>query len=183
MDKRHFFAGANTYKGFTNLFDNIGGRFTIILKGTPGCGKSTLLRAVAKHFSDMGEDIEYFNCSADPDSLDGIRLIGRDVSIVDGTAPHVVEPKVGRDDRILNLAPNLVLGIEAAVKIAKLERKKQKAFKRAADWHRKAYDAHKVIEGIYRPFLDFDKVSQITQGLISEIEKIDAQPLDGKRVT
>ena len=38
-------------------------------------------------------DTEYILCSGDPDSLDALLLPQLGVALVDGTAPHVVEPK------------------------------------------------------------------------------------------
>jgi len=75
-----------------------------ILKGGPGCGKSTLMRKIAAQAGDAGMDTEYILCSGDPDSLDALVLPGRGVAIVDGTAPHVVEPRYpGAVERYVNL--------------------------------------------------------------------------------
>lgn len=48
--------------------------------------------------------MEYTLCSGDPDSLDAILLPRLGVAIVDGTAPHVVEPKYpGAVEEYVNL--------------------------------------------------------------------------------
>lgn len=93
----HFFLGANSGQGFQNLFD----RFCapedhydlLVLKGGPGCGKSTLMRRVGDAMAAKGETVEYLHCSGDPDSLDGVHIPRLGVALVDGTAPHVIEPK------------------------------------------------------------------------------------------
>ncbi|MBE5817906.1 MAG: hypothetical protein E7312_02515 [Clostridiales bacterium] len=52
----------------------------------------------------MGERVELFHCSGDPHSLDGVRLVERDIALVDATSPHVVDPKYpGAIDEIINL--------------------------------------------------------------------------------
>lgn len=48
--------------------------------------------------------MEYILCSGDPDSLDAILLPGKKAALVDGTAPHVVEPKYpGVVEQYINL--------------------------------------------------------------------------------
>ena len=71
-----YFAAANTRGGFVSFFDKIFsedecGR-TYILKGGPGVGKSTFMKKLAKLSEDKGYTCEYFYCSSDPSSLDGI---------------------------------------------------------------------------------------------------------------
>lgn len=93
----HFFLGANSGQGFQNLFD----RFLraenhydlLILKGGPGCGKSTMMRRIGAALEERGEQVEYLHCSGDPDSLDGVYIPRIQTGLVDGTAPHVLEPR------------------------------------------------------------------------------------------
>lgn len=92
----HYFLGANSGSGFQSIFD----RFCfeehddlLVLKGGPGGGKSTMMRRIAGTMEQMGEDIEYLHCSGDPDSLDGISIPRIRTAIVDGTSPHMIEPK------------------------------------------------------------------------------------------
>lgn len=65
-----------------------------ILKGGSGCGKSTFMRAIGRAAEAKGLDVEYLLCSSDPDSLDGVLLPTLSAGFVDGTAPHVLEPKL-----------------------------------------------------------------------------------------
>jgi len=115
MKNKDYFASANTGNGFVNCFDSIdvekGMQF--ILKGAPGCGKNTIMRKVASRYISMGGDIESFYCSSDPESLDGVRLIGSGISIVDGTAPHVIEAEFpGLTHKIVDLGKAVRPGIE-----------------------------------------------------------------------
>lgn len=95
-DKIRFFLGANSPQGFYSLYDQLidpkQANAIYILKGGPGCGKSSLMRRIGARAEEMGEHVEYIHCSGDPDSLDGIVLHDAKTAIVDGTAPHVVEP-------------------------------------------------------------------------------------------
>jgi hypothetical protein len=105
--ERHAYAGGNTGVGFYSFYDQIApsnARRVLILKGGPGVGKSTLMRQVGQHMQDQGYDVEYFHCSADINSLDGVRIPALEVTIMDGTAPHVVDPKnPGAIDEIVHL--------------------------------------------------------------------------------
>lgn len=107
-NKIRFFLGANSSQGFYSLYDQLidpkHANAIYILKGGPGCGKSTLMRRVGTLAEEKGEQVEYIHCSGDPDSLDGIVLHGANTAIVDGTSPHVVEPKYpGVVDNYVNL--------------------------------------------------------------------------------
>ena len=91
--ERFYFASANTGLGFVNYLDKINTEngFQYIIKGSSGSGKSSMMKKIAKHFGGLGYQIEYCYCSSDPESLDGVVIVEKNVSIIDGTAPHVVE--------------------------------------------------------------------------------------------
>ena len=107
MEKYFYLGSANTCQGFKNCFQFINpakNGMTYILKGGPGTGKSTFMRKISKYFEEKGYNIEYFYCSSDSDSLDGVRIIEKNISIVDGTAPHVTEASMpGIKEKIINL--------------------------------------------------------------------------------
>ncbi|MBE5756850.1 MAG: hypothetical protein E7342_03520 [Clostridiales bacterium] len=105
---KHYFSASNTKDGFINFFDNIidprFSGFTYVLKGGAGTGKSTFMKKVGEYFFNKGLNIEYFHCSFDKESLDGVRLKDYNIAIVDGTNPHVVEVgAVGLNGKILNV--------------------------------------------------------------------------------
>ena len=87
-----FYLGANSPTGFYSLYDQLldpaEAADIVILKGGPGCGKSSLMRRVAKAVEGRGLDVEYIQCSGDPDSLDAVVFPALKTAIVDGTAPH-----------------------------------------------------------------------------------------------
>ena len=103
-----FFLGANAPTGFYSLYDQLidpaEAEDIVILKGGPGCGKSSLMRRVGKAMEERGLAVEYIQCSGDPDSLDAVVIPALKTAVVDGTAPHVVEPRYpGAVERYLNL--------------------------------------------------------------------------------
>lgn len=105
---RNIYPGGNTPRGFYSYYNYImeqrEAKKIFCLKGGPGTGKSTLMKNIGRYFSDKGENVDFFWCSSDPDSLDGILLRNRFVSIIDGTAPHIVDPvNPGAVDKIINL--------------------------------------------------------------------------------
>ena len=94
--------------GFISCFDHLIPesqlRRTIILKGGPGVGKSTFMRRVHAALCPEGEPSTLYFCSGDPDSLDAVAVPYAGLLILDGTAPHIVDPKIpGARDGILNL--------------------------------------------------------------------------------
>ena len=106
--KVRYYLGANSPSGFYSLYDQLmdpgEAEELLILKGGAGCGKSTLMGLVAAQAEARGIPVEYIRCSGDPDSLDAILLPDRHAAIVDGTAPHIVEPRLpGAVERYVNL--------------------------------------------------------------------------------
>ncbi len=108
MHHYHFLAGANTAQGFYSCFDFIlpkeQQKRMYYIKGGPGVGKSTLMKRFAKAAEEQGLEVEYFHCSSDPDSLDGVSLPALGVGMMDGTAPHVYDPVIpGARDTLVSL--------------------------------------------------------------------------------
>ena len=102
-----YFLGANSKDGFSSLYSGFaageGDRLHII-KGGPGTGKSGLMRKIGAAAERQGLDVEYVLCSGDPDSLDGVYIPALKQGWVDGTAPHVGEPRCfGVDSDYVNL--------------------------------------------------------------------------------
>lgn len=106
----YMFAGGNTCRGFVSYFDQLHRRaqHTVILKGGPGVGKSTLIRACGAKWMQQGHAVRFFACSGDPDSMDAALNENTGFLIVDGTAPHTLDPILpGGRDSILNLGASL----------------------------------------------------------------------------
>jgi len=92
----NFFLGANSGGGFHNLFPQLtadkDAYDLMILKGCPGNGKSTFMRRIGEALEAAGAAVEYICCSGDPASLDAVLFPKLCCGVVDGTAPHVLEP-------------------------------------------------------------------------------------------
>ena len=109
MPNIQYFLGGNTPQGFYSLYHQLSDpdRFSslYIIKGGAGNGKSSLMRRVERHALAAGQPVEEVLCSGDPDSLDALILPKQSAALVDGTAPHVVEPKYpGVVERYIDLS-------------------------------------------------------------------------------
>ena len=105
-----YFAAANSCDGFYSrfpvLFDPHSGEWQkiYIIKGGPGTGKSSFMKRAAEHAEKKGLHVERYYCSADPRSLDGIRIPQIGTAMLDGTAPHTVDPVCpGAVEEIINM--------------------------------------------------------------------------------
>lgn len=104
---KKYFLAANSCEGFISYFnlayDSKDGWQAYIIKGGPGTGKSTFMKRVAFTAEEKGFEVEYCYCSSDPDSLDAVIIPRLKLIIMDGTAPHTVDPAYPAvSDRILN---------------------------------------------------------------------------------
>lgn len=104
---RHLFPGGNTPQGFFSYYNYVissDAARIFIFKGGPGTGKSTFMRKMGEAFAKLGYDMEFHHCSSDNRSLDGIVIPKLQVAFIDGTAPHIVDPKnPGCVEEILHL--------------------------------------------------------------------------------
>ena len=102
-----YYAAINTRKGFLSFFEdifyskNIERRY--IIKGGPGTGKSSLMKKLAARAENAGKRVDYYYCSSDTSSLDGI-IIDAKIAFLDGTAPHTCDTVLpGVVDEIIDL--------------------------------------------------------------------------------
>lgn len=105
---RALFPGAMGPDGFISCFDHLIDdavlKRKLILKGGPGVGKSTFMRRLHAALCDGSQPSTLYFCSGDPDSLDAVALPDHGLLILDGTAPHIVDPQIpGARDSLINL--------------------------------------------------------------------------------
>lgn len=165
MAIRRYFLGANTARGFVSVYEDFcrpeSGNFLYVLKGGPGCGKSSFMKKIGKAAEELGLDVEYALCSADPDSLDGVFIPAWHVGYVDGTSPHTQDvPFPAASGAYLDLGqfydtdalrPRLT-------EIAALNARCRAEYQRAYCALRAAKELHDALEAIYNPHVDFDGV-------------------------
>jgi len=161
---RHFFPGGNTPTGFFSYFGNIAfhGERTIYLKGASGCGKSTFMRKAAAACEARGFAVEFFHCSNDPNSLDGICVPGAGFSIVDATAPHVQDPPLPvAHDELFNMA--MFIAPPAIEKhkdeLARLALQKKHCYEMAYGYLAAAWAVYQNNSRVYGRFLDRAKLN------------------------
>lgn len=168
---RNYFAGGNTARGFHNLYDsNLQGLDRIyILKGGPGTGKSSLMKKIGHEWVGKGFNIEFLHCSSDNDSIDGVLIPALKVGIVDGTAPHVIEPKApGAVEEYINLGEAWNARVLSSQKkiIQKLTNDIHASFQKAYATFKEALEIHDDWEKIYINSMNFKKADQLTNKLI-----------------
>ncbi|MDT9024324.1 PRK06851 family protein [Rossellomorea yichunensis] len=169
---RHYYAGGNTAKGFYSLYESVldGLERIYILKGGPGTGKSSLMKSVGERFEGKGLEVEYLHCASDNHSIDGVLLPEFGVGIVDGTAPHIIEPKApGVIEEYVNIgaAWDSKKLLPHKEEILGLNDKIASFFQRAYDTFAASLSAHDDIEEIYISNMDFTKANELTNELIS----------------
>ncbi len=136
-----YFAGANTADGFVGDYPSRINEWNLdrlyILKGGSGTGKSTLIKTCAARAEKAGAAITLLLCSSDPSSADAVILQGnngRRIAVLDGTAPHTLDPALpGAVGRIVNAGAYWDSGIlqENRERIAVLCTAKSSAYARA----------------------------------------------------
>ena len=173
-----FFAASNTKDGFVSYFDEI---FRVgecdriyILKGGPGCGKSTFMKKLGEISEEKGYSCEYFHCSSDPESLDGIIIKEKRVAVIDGTSPHAVEPKLsGVREIIIDLgrAWDTDKLFELGEDIERLSLQKKKHYD---DCYKFLYSKNVMDSLVYNlvfPYILFDKPDKTAKRLVDGIFK------------
>ncbi|WP_110928265.1 PRK06851 family protein [Bacillus massiliglaciei] len=167
----HYFAGGNTARGYCSLYESnfTGLEKLFILKGGPGTGKSTLMEKSAKSWQAKGYDVEYLHSSLDSDSIEGFVIPALKAGIVDGTEPHVIEPKApGAVEEYVNAGSawdSAMLAAERA-SILRLKNTRSKAFDTAYACFKEALEIHDEWEKIYLANIEFSKLNALTDKLI-----------------
>ena len=169
MQEKYFIA-SNSSEGFCSYYEDAFDitKFSRIyaIKGGSGTGKAFFMNTVAKKAEKMGYSVRYIYCSSDSSSLDGIIIEEPRVAVLDGTAPHIYEPKlVGAVDSIVDLGAFLDERMlsKSRNKIESITNEKKQGFERAYR-HLKVYQLlSKNIEQIIYPCIKHEKIKMKTK--------------------
>lgn len=175
-DSVRFFMGANTAEGFKSLFDKMYDETAdkaVLIKGGAGTGKSTLMKKIAASAEKENKGlVEYIHCSSDPDSLDAVIFRSGKNCIIDGTSPHLTDPKwPGAVDRIINLGDHWddALLRKSKNKIIELNKRKKKIYGEVYRYIEAVSDACSDINTICEQFIKYDKMNSAIEKLKEEL--------------
>ena len=173
--KKAYFAAANTAQGFVSFYEECFGGAHVdrmyMIKGGPGTGKSRFLGDVAHAAVLRGWQAEYYYCSSDPGSLDGVILTHPAkgcIALSDSTPPHVLEPTLpGVRDVIVNLGDfwDRELLAKHAGRIRTLCDYKQRGFAQAYEYLHTAGTLHRIRDSLIAPCLYADHITRIAAKL------------------
>ena len=160
-----YFLGSNTNEGFCSFFDELYNPEedwrVYVIKGGPGCGKSTLMGKLADEMMSRGEKCEKVMCSSDPKSHDAVIFRDRKIAMVDGTAPHIIEPKYyGAVEEIVNLGdtPDKEKLRACADEIRKLTQENACCYKKATNYLKAAASLTRNSKRLQDEYIDYEKL-------------------------
>lgn len=173
---KKYYPGANTPNGYVSFFDKIiswsEANRIIIIKGGPGVGKSTFMKNLVRNLKKNNIELELLYCTSDSNSLDGLILVDYDIAILDGTAPHIIDPKYpGCIDEIINFG-----SFWNEVGIKKHKQEIVYTRKRISKLYKGAYNylkAAKIIlndsKDIYTSTMDICQVRRLIQEIYNDV--------------
>lgn len=174
----NYFAASNSSEGFCSYYDEIFDPQNLykiyVIKGGSGTGKAFFMKEIAKSAELNGFSVRYIYCSSDSSSLDGIIINESKIAVLDGTSPHVYEPRfVGAVESFVNLADFLDERLLTSSRklIENISKEKQRGFQRAyADL--KAYkELSENISDIVAPCLKLDKIKKYAKRFSDGLER------------
>ncbi len=171
---KNYYAGSNSSQGFYSLYDQVTKDLSrlYILKGGPGTGKSTFMRKIGLAMIDKGYNLHYLHCSSDNKSIDGIIIPELEVGIVDGTSPHIVEPKYpGVIEKVVDLGAyrNDAYLAQYKKNIISITNDIETSYKAAYITMQEAKKIHLKKEEIYVASMNFEKANGVTNDLLRSI--------------
>ncbi|HEX6923596.1 MAG TPA: PRK06851 family protein, partial [Bacillales bacterium] len=174
---KHLFFGAATPKGPVDYIDNLtdGLKKRYIVKGRAGSGKSTMMKKIGRHAEDLGLNVQYFNCAFDPESLDMVIIPSLETAVLDGTAPHVIDPSRPNDEVVdmFELCINTRVEVDQAEDLKEAETPYKYLMQKGTNRLMEAKQKHDELEEYYVQAMDFEAVQRKRDEIISEILSLD----------
>jgi len=174
---KNYYGAANTANGFHSLFGSIFSpeklKNIYILKGGPGCGKSTTIRRISEKALDKGYSVENYFCSSSPLSFDGVIIPELSAAVLDGTAPHTVDPiypAVCENIINLGIAWDTNKATELDEQIRLLSAEKKAAYYKAYAYLSSCKSAQDVINSLHEKYLMSEKLIKAVNRLCSKLK-------------
>ena len=174
---KKYFAASNTPDGFFSYFPDIFSPDKLnrlfIIKGGPGTGKSTMMKLIADLAAAKGYGAELYYCSSDTRSLDGVLIPELSAAVIDGTSPHMTDPKYpGAVDVILDFGAYFDRKklTEQKDEIKRLCRANAETHKKAVSYLSYAASAAREAFGIYSSCAARDKLKKTAKKLTESIK-------------
>lgn len=174
MNTKHYFLGSHTGKGYAHFFNEEMQSldYVYVLKSVPGNGQSMLMKNIASHFQEKGGRLEMIHQAADAEALDGLILSDQNVGILDGTAPHVLEPRLPYvDGEYVNLS-DAFRGRDldrSKNHILRLKEQMDAGYQQFSQALAKAFSLHEDLEKFYAGNLDIEAADQLAADTIQNI--------------
>lgn len=173
-----YFAASNSSEGFCSYYGEVfnpNNFYKIyVIKGGSGTGKAFFMKEVAKSAELCGFGVKYIYCSSDAESLDGIIINEQKIAILDGTSPHVYEPKyIGAVESFVNLADFLDERLLTSSRklIESINKEKENGFKRVYRTLSAYRKLSENIEDIVYPCLKHEKIQKYVKRFVQGLEK------------
>jgi Cdc6-like AAA superfamily ATPase len=167
----HRFSGAPTPQGNVSYYGVLTQdiKNLYIVKGRPGSGKSTMSKKVAKAALEAGYDVEYYHCAFDPNSIDMVLIPELSFAMLDGTAPHVVDPRP--QDHLIDMFKCIDTNIvhEDEDPIKGIEQEYADEINKAKAVYTRIKDLHDEVEKYYIEATDYEGVNALTARIRKEL--------------
>ena len=173
-----YFAASNSSEGFCSYYDEVFNPQNFykiyVIKGGSGTGKAFFMKEIAKCAELNGFSVRYIYCSSDADSLDGIIINEQKIAVLDGTSPHVYEPKyIGAVESFVNLADFLDERLLMASRklIENISKEKHKGFERVYRNLRAYRELSENLANIVSPCLKLEKMKKYAKRFVEGLNK------------
>lgn len=177
-----YFAASNSSEGFCSYYGEVFNPQKLykiyVIKGGSGTGKAFFMKEVARAAELYGFSVRYIYCSSDASSLDGIIINEQKIAVLDGTSPHVYEPKyIGAVESFVNLADYLDERLLASSRklIENISCEKQRGFERVYRGLKAYKELNDNIADIVSPCLKIEKIQKYAKRFAEGLSKEDGE--------